>query len=145
MNLPVTPSFLSLVLILMCQFLRGAELVVWAGAAGLSQDFLNGQTPGVGVMTAATLGLIIARLSANSQEVAPFADRLLSGLGMLLGLTLARGIHILSTGTHLKMEMVVSSLLIRAAATFLLFVIVSAIWSSLRLCCRRTYHLEVRR
>jgi len=141
-DLPVAPSFLSLVLVLMCQFLRGAELVAWAGAVGLYQDFLDGHTPGVGVMTAATLGLIVAQLRGNSPEMASVTDRLLSGLGLLLGLTLIRGLHIFSTGTHLETRMVVSSLLIRAAATFLLFVVVTGIWSGIHRCCRRTYRLD---
>lgn len=142
-HIPGPPSFLTLLLVLFCQSLRGGELVAWGGAIGLYQDFLVGDPPGTGMMTAATLALYITwRQAADPAHEQRLIDQLLSGMGMLLFLGLARGIRIALTIPDVALSPLVSGLLIRTAATYLLYVVLCCLWSGVRRIGRRSYRLE---
>jgi len=140
---PAQPSFLSLLLVMLCQTLRGTELVAWTGAVGLAWDFLAGETPGPGVMTAATLGLLIAWRQLEPVRPPTFLDRLLSGLGLLLLLALVQGLSVIWHTSTLSTQAVASTLLIRTAATCLLFVIINSLWCGIRSGRRSFCQLEI--
>lgn len=139
---PVRPSFLDLLLILLCLSLQGGELVAWAGAIGLYQDFAAGRTPGFDLMLAATLALILSAWRPASRQIPGFLDRLIHGAGMLLLLGTARGVMVFLTTGSTPVAAIVSAFGSRAAATFLFFVLINSLWSGVRYFGRRSYHLE---
>lgn len=139
---PALPSCLSLLFVLMCLSLRGAELVVWTGAVGLAVDFLAGETPGAGVMTMATLGLLSAWRQHEHDSGWTLSDRLMGGLWLFLMLGVIQGIGIALRTTTVSLEVLATTLASRLAATYLLFVFVNLVWCGVRLCRRSSYQLE---
>ncbi|WP_437230557.1 rod shape-determining protein MreD [Planctomicrobium sp. SH661] len=141
-NTPVVPSCLLLLFVSLCQTLRGGELVFWSGMIGLVQDFVLGEAPGVGIMTLSTLALIVAcRQRAHSADTS-LVDRLLSGLGLLIALALVRGIRVGLAHPGQPFNVIASALVIRAAATYLLFVAITLLVTGVRCLGRRSYRLE---
>jgi len=136
------PSFLSLLLLMFCQCLQGAELVAWAGLIGMSFDFLTDSAPGAGIMVAASIALFVAWQRSFQGREKSLLDRLAFGMVLLLVLALAQGGRILLRNPEAPLPDLAVQLFSNAAATFLLFVAANSLWSVVRLFFRRTYNFE---
>jgi hypothetical protein len=138
---PALPSCLLLLLVLLCQHLKGPELVFWAGLVGLAQDELLGASPGPGIVTAATVGLVFA-VRRGSISSASLTGRLLEGLAIMLVMGGIRAGRILLARPDIDVSSLASMILIRTAATFLLLTGVCMVQFAWQLLRRRSYQLE---
>ena len=138
----ITPSCLILLLVLMCQILRGGELVFWSGAVGLCQNLLWSHPPGPGLMSAATLGLFSAWRASSQVSSSLLSDRLMGGLGLFIVIGGLRGLSVFHADSPLSLSEIARGVLVQLAATYLFYVLICVAGGLVQRWTRRPYRLE---